>query len=124
VSAPFGRTCTRAPVTSTLCSMNEALLFILIWLPVLMVVTAAALYWRRIRARGLFVVVGTLSLFGLQGIAAPVAVGVFLPGGGGLSNAAVHEGFYSSVQLSALLVLCAGAVVLWWLGRSLSRGVE
>jgi hypothetical protein len=104
--------------------MNETLLFILIWLPLLMVVVATALYWRRVRARVLFVVVGTLSLFGLQGIAAPVAVGVFLPGGGGLSRAAVHEGFYSSVQLSALLVFCGGSVVLWWLGRGLSRGAE
>jgi hypothetical protein len=110
------------PVIFTLCSMNETLLFILIWLPVLMVVAGTALYWRRVKARALFVVVGTLSLFGLQGLAAPVAVGVFLPSGGGLSNAAVHEGFYSSVQLSALLVLCAGTAVLWWLGRSLSSG--
>lgn len=101
--------------------MSETSLTLLIFLPPILAAVAAAVAWRRLSRPGLFFVVGSLALLGLQSVIAPVAVGIFLPTGGGIAQAAAHEGFVNSVQLSAGLVVLGGVPLLWWLARALKR---
>jgi hypothetical protein len=110
-----------APLTSTLDRMNIVLLGAIIWLPVLLTVAVAALRWRKLQNRPLFLVVGALSLFGLQSFTAPSAVFIFMPGTDGLTRASVHAGFIEALQLSGILVLLVGSAVLWWLGNAFRR---
>lgn len=101
--------------------MSEITLTFLIFLPPILAAVATAFTWRRLSRPVLFFVLGSLALLGIQAVIAPVAVGVFLPTGGGISEAAVHEGFVNSVQLSAGLVVLGGVPLLWWLARALKR---
>jgi hypothetical protein len=101
--------------------MSEALLGLLVFMPVVVAVTAAAFVWRRVERPVLFPFAGALSLLGLQAIVSPVAVGVFLPSGGGLTLAAANAAFGQSVVFAAVVVVLLGCPVLWWLYRGLRR---
>jgi len=90
-------------------------------LPLTVAVVATAILWRKIRQRLLFAVGSLLSLLGVQGIAAPVAVGIFLPGSNGLSAAAAHDAFLQSLWVSVALVLSVGSAFVWWLSHAFRK---
>jgi ABC-type sugar transport system permease subunit len=101
--------------------VNESLLVILIFLPVIMAVLASALCWRSISHRTLFLVTATLSLGGLQGLFAPVATSVFLPCGAGLPSVTAHEPYTYSVTVAAIFQLTVGVAFLWRLSRAFRK---
>jgi hypothetical protein len=82
-------------------------------------VAATALLWRQLTRRALFFVLSALCLLGLQSIAAPAAISVLLPHGGGLTRAAAHDAFTRSLIASAVIQLTVGVAILWWLYRAL-----
>jgi hypothetical protein len=98
--------------------MTEPLLSILIALPLLMGGAAGVVVWQRVNHPALYCVVGTLSLLGLQGVAAPAAMN-FLLADGGLAKEASTDPFVRGVILSAAIEVLVGCPLLWWLYRSL-----
>jgi hypothetical protein len=94
---------------------------LLIALPLVLAVIATAIAWRHIGRPVLYFFTSCLCLLGLQGLAAPAAVGVFLPSGGGLTLAAAHEAFSRSVIVGAIIVFAVGSPFLWWLSRAFHR---
>jgi hypothetical protein len=101
--------------------VNEQVLAILIFMPMIRAVVATLVAWRSIARRALFFVLAVLVLLGLQGLAAPAAISVLLPHGGGLTKAAANEAFFQSVVSGAILEVVAGSFVLWWLSRALRK---
>jgi ABC-type sugar transport system permease subunit len=95
--------------------MSTFMLGLLLNLPFVMALIATALVWRIIHHRALFLVTAALSLLGLQSIIAPASIGIFLPHGGGLSQAVVIDSFTQSVRVAAVVILLLGVPYLWWL---------
>jgi len=101
--------------------VKEQLLTILIFMPAIWAIIATLVVWRSITRHALFFVLAVLVLLGLQGLAAPAAISVLLPHGGGLTKAAANEAFFESAVSAAILEVVAGSVVLWWLSRALRK---
>lgn len=123
--APFGRwDAPRAarPLSQTLgFSMAEYLTASLILLPVILAVLSAAICWRSITHRALFFIATTLSLLGIQSLAAPVATAFVITADAGLSATAGYPAFSQAVLAAAGVQLLVGLPFVWWLYRAFRK---
>ena len=101
--------------------MNETLLTILIWFPVLLAISATLIAWRTIEQRMLFFVAGSFLLLGVQSVVSPAAIGIFMLPDSNISAAAALKAFSHSVVASAVIVGTVGSALLWWLYSALRQ---
>lgn len=98
--------------------MTEPLYGVLVLMPLFLAIGASAFVWRRISRPWLFLVTSVLTMFGLQGIAVPVAVSYFLPSDvAPVPNPVFDRGLLLSVAIEVLL----GVPFLLWLSRGLRK---
>lgn len=92
--------------------MPELLVILLIFLPLIVATGASIVTWRLVHHRVLFLCTNILLLLGLQGIIAPVATAIFLPGST-LSQVSIHAEFIRGIALSAALITVVGIPLIW-----------
>jgi ABC-type sugar transport system permease subunit len=97
--------------------MGDALITVLIFMPVLLAVVVTAVLWRRIQRPALFAITSILALLGLQAIVSPAAVASFMSNNspGNISSGAA---FNQAVYASTAIVVLVGVPLLLWLSHA------
>lgn len=99
--------------------MIDALVPVLIFMPLILAVLATVISSRSISRPALFFLTSTLTMLGLQGIVAPAALSLLVPVGG--AAVATDQAVNHSLLIAAALQLFIGIPFLGWLANGLRK---
>ena len=95
-------------------------IFLFYFLPPGIGIVATAIAWRFIAHRALFLILGTLAIFGVQQIVTNgINYAYFQPGERAVASA--KEAFVDGLIFGPVLEIVVAIPLLWWLAKTLKR---